>query len=220
MTLIIIIKASLQRFCWLLVVGFQIRKMLDPEYDDTSESKRKKSYSRREILEKLEECENDVKRAVGEIVADISPFDVADSNVEDFEEKVEKLDKVSKVSFSTKQVMSVCFALREVSVSDGGNSVPVVWTSRLAGSNKPSNTRPLALFPAKEDVELLKEFIPIVEAEIKEMEDEGVLVEVTEEGSSSEARASCSKCSMSMVQFFCLSNSHRGKYFCTRSMAK
>ena len=96
MILIMIIKASLQRFCWLLVVGFQNRKMLDPEYDDTSESKRKKSYSRREILEKLEECENDVKRAVGEIVADISPFDVADSNVEDFEEKVEKLDKVSK----------------------------------------------------------------------------------------------------------------------------
>ena len=96
MILIMIIKASHQRFCWLLVVGFQNRNMLDPEYDDTSESKRKKSYSRREILEKLEECENDVKRAVGEIVADISPFDVADSNVEDFEEKVEKLDKVSK----------------------------------------------------------------------------------------------------------------------------
>ena len=37
-----------------------------------------------------------MKRVVGEIVADISPFDVADSNVEDFEEKVEKLDKVSK----------------------------------------------------------------------------------------------------------------------------
>ena len=53
----------------LLVVGFQNRKILDPEYDDTSESKRKKSYSRREILEKLEECENDVKMAVGEIVA-------------------------------------------------------------------------------------------------------------------------------------------------------
>ena len=65
--------------------------MLDPDFDDTGETKRKKSYSRREILEKLEECENDVKRAVGEIVADISPFDVADSNVEDFEEKVEKL---------------------------------------------------------------------------------------------------------------------------------
>ena len=70
--------------------------MLDPDFDDTGETKRKKSYSRREILKKLEECENDVKRAVGEIVADISPFDVADSNVEDFEEKVEKLDKVSK----------------------------------------------------------------------------------------------------------------------------
>ena len=43
------------------------------------EAKRKKSYSRREILEKLEECENDVKRAVNEI-----------------EIKVEKLEQVSK----------------------------------------------------------------------------------------------------------------------------
>ena len=67
MILIMIIKASSSVFVgyWLLV----FRKMLDPENDDTSESKRKKSYSRREILEKLEECENDVKMAVGEIVA-------------------------------------------------------------------------------------------------------------------------------------------------------
>ena len=63
--------------------------------------------------------------------------------------------QLTKVSYTTKQVMSVCFAPREVSVSDAaGNSAPVVWTSKVAGANKPANTRPLALFPAKEDVEL------------------------------------------------------------------
>ena len=49
------------------------------EPEDGPEAKRKKSYSRREILEKLEECKNDVKRAVNEI-----------------EIKVEKLEQVSK----------------------------------------------------------------------------------------------------------------------------
>ena len=107
--------------------------------------------------------------------------------------------QLSKVSFSTKQVMSVCFAIREVSVSDAGNSAPVVWTSKVAGSNKPQNTRPLALFPAKEDVNLLKEFIPIIEAEVKGVERDGVPVEVTEEGRCSEMIAGCSNCSMSMA---------------------
>ena len=68
---------------------------MEPE-DGGPEAKRKKSYSRREILEKLEECENDVKRAVGEIVADISPIDMSDINMDDFEIKVEKLEQVSK----------------------------------------------------------------------------------------------------------------------------
>ena len=109
--------------------------------------------------------------------------------------------QLTKVSYTTKQVMSVCFGIREVSVSDSGNSAPVVWTSKVAGSNKPANTRPLALFPAKEDVELLKEFIPEVEAEIKEMERDGVAVEVTEKGGgrSNMVMTSCSKCTMSMV---------------------
>ena len=68
---------------------------MEPE-DGGPEAKRKKSYSRREILEKLEECENDVKRAVGEIVADISPNDMSDINMDDFEIKVVKLEQVSK----------------------------------------------------------------------------------------------------------------------------
>ena len=51
---------------------------MDPEEGGEPEVKRKKTYTKKEILEKLEECENDVKRAVDEIVADISPFDMSD----------------------------------------------------------------------------------------------------------------------------------------------
>ena len=67
-----------------------------PEEGGEPEVKRKKTYTKKEILEKLEECENDVKRAVDEIVADISPFDMSDINMDDFEVKLEKLEKVSK----------------------------------------------------------------------------------------------------------------------------
>ena len=67
-----------------------------PEEGGEPEVKRKKTYTKKEILEKLEECENDVKRAVDEIVSDISPFDMSDINVNDFEDKVERLGKVSK----------------------------------------------------------------------------------------------------------------------------
>ena len=74
---------------------------MDPEEGGGPEAKRKKSYTRKETLEKLEECGNDVTRAVNEIVADISPHDMTDINLEDFEEKVEKLGKVSK-NFSAK----------------------------------------------------------------------------------------------------------------------
>ena len=74
---------------------------MDPEEGGGPEAKRKKSYTRKEILEKLEECENDVTRAVNEIVADINPHDMTDINLEDFEDKVEKLGKVSK-NFSAK----------------------------------------------------------------------------------------------------------------------
>ena len=74
---------------------------MDPEEGSSPEAKRKKSYTRKEILEKLEECENDVTRAVNEIVADINPHDMTDINLEDFEDKVEKLGKVSK-NFSAK----------------------------------------------------------------------------------------------------------------------
>ena len=70
--------------------------------------------------------------------------------------------QLSKVHFTTKQVMSVCFSVTDVTVRDE-KGASANWSSSQGGSNKPQNTRPLALFPAKETKDLLKKFIPIVE---------------------------------------------------------
>ena len=79
-------------------------------------------------------------------------------------------------------------------MSDGtGGSV--TWSSTLTGANRPQNTRPLAIFPSKESKELLQEFVPIVDAEVKKLKAEGVKVEVRE----TEVMAECDKCTMSMV---------------------
>ena len=70
------------------------------------------------------------------------------------------------LNITTKQIMSVCFAIREVIVTDQEGTVNLVWRSCDDGANKPQNTRPLALFPAKESQELLKDFVPLVEGEL------------------------------------------------------
>ena len=57
--------------------------------------------------------------------------------------------QLSKTSYSTKQVMSVCFALSEVKVKDGRGR-EARWSGTDKGTNKPQNVRPLALFPGKE----------------------------------------------------------------------
>ena len=85
--------------------------------------------------------------------------------------------QLTKDSYTTKQVMSVCFAVREVTVSDVSGA-KVSCSSTESGANKPQNTWPLALFPSKESNEMLAEFVQIVEAEVNEMEAEGVKVEV------------------------------------------
>ena len=119
--------------------------------------------------------------------------------------------QLSKVSYTTKQVMSVCFALRELKVTDDGGS-EVIWSSKVAGANKPQNTRPLAVFPAKEDKELLAEFIPIVETEIREVKAEGVTVKINDE----ETKANCEKCNMSMIDGKMVTNLlNCGGAFCT-----
>ena len=73
--------------------------------------------------------------------------------------------------------MSVCLALREVTVTDREGQT-ASWSGTEAGCNKPQNTRPLALFPAKENKELLSEYIPLVEAEIKLIKKDGVNIQL------------------------------------------
>ena len=73
--------------------------------------------------------------------------------------------QLSKLDYTTKQVMSVCFSLGEVRVVyiDGNEAS---WKSSLTGSNRTQFTRPLALFPERENSERLKEFVPLVENEV------------------------------------------------------
>ena len=63
---------------------------------DEPDVKRRKSFSKREIVQKLEEFGNNVQRAANEIVSDLTPFDVTDPNLEDHEEKLEKIESVVK----------------------------------------------------------------------------------------------------------------------------
>ena len=70
--------------------------MMETEEGNEPEAKRRKSFSKRETLQKLEELGDNVQKAASEMVSDLSPFDVNDTNVEAYEEKIEKLDKISK----------------------------------------------------------------------------------------------------------------------------
>ena len=100
------------------------------------------------------------------------------------------------MNYSTKQIMSVCLSLREVRVVDSRGASACWSTAVTGGANRPQNTRPLALFPAKEDKELLEEFVPVVEAEVKQLQEDGVTVIVKEDVS---AKASCEKASFCMA---------------------
>ena len=59
----------------------------------------------------------------------------------------------------------------------------------MAGHNRPEIVQPLALFPAKENKDLLADFIPQVETEIDEIKKEGV--NVLKDGK--EMKACCKK---------------------------
>ena len=60
-----------------------------------SETKRKKTFTKKETLEKLKECENNVKKAVEVILSELSPFDVTYENITCYEERLDRLEKVS-----------------------------------------------------------------------------------------------------------------------------
>ena len=104
-------------------------------------------------------------------------------------------NQLSKVHFSTKQIMSVCFSLKEVMILDSAR-LEVGWNSTEIGANKTQNVRPLALFPAKEDKGLLEDFIPKVEEEIAKISSEGVVVILDGEKA---VNAICDKLILSMA---------------------
>ena len=68
---------------------------MDFEEKDGPEPKRRKAFSKRETLQKLEELGENVSKAVSEMVSDLSPFDVNDENVTAYEDRIKKLDKVA-----------------------------------------------------------------------------------------------------------------------------
>ena len=70
--------------------------MMETEDGNEPEAKRRKSFSKRETLQKLEELGDNVQKAASEMVSELSPFDVNDTDVEAYEEKIEKLEKISK----------------------------------------------------------------------------------------------------------------------------
>ena len=65
------------------------------EGGDGPEAKRRKAFTKRETLQRLEELGDNVSKAVSEMVSDLSPFDVNGENVTAYEDNIEKLDKVA-----------------------------------------------------------------------------------------------------------------------------
>ena len=84
---------------------------------------------------------------------------------------------------------------------------------QLGGANKSQNTRPLALFPAAENKELLEEFIPIVETEIEKVKKEGVVVTLKDK---EQILACCEKARLKMADGKMVTNIlNCGGAFCT-----
>ena len=61
---------------------------------ESPDPKMKNSYSKKEALEKLKECENNVSQAVDEMVSDLSPFDVTNESVKCVGDRIDRLDKL------------------------------------------------------------------------------------------------------------------------------
>ena len=65
------------------------------EGGDGPEAKRRKAFTKRETLQRLEELGDNVTKAVSEMVSDLSPFDVNSENLTAYDEQIEKMDKVA-----------------------------------------------------------------------------------------------------------------------------
>ena len=68
----------------------------DDELEDNAaltRAKRKKELTGNEILEKLEENESDVSKAVRDMLEELCPFDINDDEVLKIEDRLERVDK-------------------------------------------------------------------------------------------------------------------------------
>ena len=65
------------------------------EAEEGPEAKRRKGFTKNEALEKLKESGDNVNNAVKQIVSELTPFDLNDENIEDFEVRIQKLEEVS-----------------------------------------------------------------------------------------------------------------------------
>ena len=57
-----------------------------------SKAKRKKLYTKSELLQKLEKNEFDVKKAVDDVLEEVTPFNINDENITLFEDRIERLE--------------------------------------------------------------------------------------------------------------------------------
>ena len=128
--------------------------------------------------------------------------------------------QLTKSDYTTKQVMSCCFAIKEVKVRDSLGQV-VNWSSSVDGANRPQNTRPLALFPEQESSALMQEFVPLVEKDVKDITGEGVEVKL-KAGSVVKAHCEEAKLSMADGKMVSMLLNLNGAYctMCTRSQAE
>ena len=85
-------------FVLIVILSFVADIFLDM---DVSEAKRKKKFSKSEVLLKLEQHENDVRKVAEEVVSELTPFDVTDDNVLMLEDRLERVEKVT-MSFMKK----------------------------------------------------------------------------------------------------------------------
>lgn len=105
--------------------------------------------------------------------------------------KQKNYNQLSKVNYSTENIMSCCFSLIKIIIC--GN---VVWSATDLGVNRPQNVRPLALFDGKENDQLLREFIPGLDKEVREINEKGLVLKAAD---GVEITATCRKCKMAMA---------------------
>ena len=69
----------------------------NPEENGSPKAKRKKELTRNEILLKLKANEEDVSKAVEELMEELCPFDINDEEALKIEGRVERLQKTSRL---------------------------------------------------------------------------------------------------------------------------